>query len=93
VHISAVHWQAKSLNSLAISCRSEHMLKRIIGVQNSDQFAFDMCPNYKCPGVFGKQLPVRDRRARQGERCRLCGANRFIKKNLLLTAARRCRRH
>jgi hypothetical protein len=81
------------LKYFVVLCRSEYLLKRIIGVQNSDQFAYDMCPNYKCPGVFGKQLQVKDRRARQGERCRLCGANRFIKKNLLLTAARRCMLH
>jgi hypothetical protein len=54
-----------------------------------DEYAYDMCPNPQCPFIFGKSLPLSKRAACQGERCTRCGAQRFVKKNRLLSAARR----
>ena len=70
--------------------RTEYLLRGVLGVQNSDEFAYDMCPNHQCPVVFGRQQSFNERRKHPNQRCENCGSQRFVKKNGVITAARRC---
>lgn len=70
-------------------CRSEHIVKGILGLQKPDGYGWDMCDNGQCPTVYGPRLPMQERWCRQGERCKRCGNLRFRKRGRQIQPARR----
>lgn len=73
-----------------VAGRSEYLMRKILDLRNAEDFGFEMCANYKCPGVFGPHVPRHLRQSVQGQRCPLCGAPRFTKKNGQICPSRRC---
>lgn len=73
-----------------VPCRSQHIVKGVLGIVSADSYALDMCSDGRCPHVYPTVLNHAGRRRRQGERCPNCGTNRYIKRNRQLLPARRC---
>lgn len=69
--------------------RSEHLINGVLCLQGPDAYAWDLCDNGQCPTVYGRSLPMAERRLRHGERCVNCGNLRYSKRNNQLQPARR----
>lgn len=70
-------------------CRSQHLVKGVLGIANAEQYTLDMCGTDTCPHVFGLPHSLRERSSRQGQRCPVCGAPRYVKRNRQIQASRR----
>ena len=65
------------------------MVKGVLGVPNVETYTIDMCSNGKCPHVYGLPLSTRERKSHMGQRCPVCGTQRYVKRNRQLKAVRR----
>lgn len=59
-------------------------------MQSANGYAYDMCSNGQCPHIYSHRLPPLARRGRMGERCPVCGTNRYLKRNHVIEPVRRC---
>lgn len=66
------------------------MVKGVLGVPSVETYTIDMCSTGSCPHVYGLPLPVHERKRHMGQRCPICGAHRYEKRNRQLKAVRRC---
>lgn len=72
-----------------MNCRSEYLVRGILCMQGPHDYAFDLCDNGQCPHVYGKQVKMKQRLLRPGERCPICGNHRYHMRNRQIHPVRR----